>query len=127
LRIHVTIAEGSAPWDLAIEGFRQRLIAYRPDARTSAHSIPAFGESLSFDLDFGGTRKDGNYWPGSQLIMYDYPISDWSPVIVWFLGLLPEGSLAQCFLEAVPFPQPLPRTVVAQDVTRILTELDARY
>jgi hypothetical protein len=127
LRIHVAIADDSAPWDLTIGEFRQRLLAYRQDARTWARSIPRRGEYLDFDLDFGGERRNGAYYPGQQLGLWDGPISDWAPVIVWFLGLLPEGAGAQCLLEAVPIPQPLPRTATAEDVTQILTELDARY
>jgi hypothetical protein len=127
LRVHVTVTDDSAPWDLTIEGFRQRLTARRPDARTSALSTPIGGEHLTFDLDFGGERRDGSYHPGQQLTLWDGPISDWSPVIVWFLSLLPEGALAQCFLDAVAIPQELPRSSSAEDVTRILTQLDAMY
>lgn len=134
MRIHVAIADDSAPWDLAIDGFRQQLLTYRPDAhswtarpRGRSARRQTHGGYLDFDLDFGGERRNGAYYPGEQLTLWDGPFSDWAPVIVWFLGLLPAGALACCLLEAVPIPQPLPRSSSAEDVTRILTELDAMF
>jgi hypothetical protein len=124
LRIHLTITDSSAPWTLTAEAFQRELASYRPDARTHAGYQQRGGDYLEFDLDFDGERREGTYWPGQQLVLNDYPIEEWAPVITWFLGLLP-GAAAQCFLDTVPVPQELPRGVTAADVAQILTALDA--
>jgi hypothetical protein len=127
LRIHVTIASGSAPWNLTIEAFQRHLAAYRPDARSEVLSQAIGGEHLSFYLGSDAGQHDGAYFPGQQLILWDGPVDYWAGLIVWFLGLLPPGAATECFLEAVAIPQELPRTATAADVTGILTDLDARY
>ena len=126
MRIHVAITDNSPPWDLTAEEFRRRLVSFRPDARTNAGYQQHDGDYLEFDLDFGGERHDGNYWPGEQLVLYDYPFEEWAPVISWFLGLLPGDASAQCFLDAVPIPRDLPRDSTAAHIAEILTALDAK-
>lgn len=126
MRIHVVVAENSAPWDLTLDSFRMRLGAYRPDARTDVRTQGG-SQYLFFDLDFDGERYEGGYFPDQQLILWDASIEAWAPVIVWFLNLLPHGANADCFLESVAIPQEVPRNATVEEVTRILTTLDASY
>ena len=125
MRIHVTIAETGAPWNLSLEQFAQRMAAYRPDALIVVdpdHDDP----QVRFEMTLGDEEVNGIYFTGSwqQLACWDATIDDWAPVIEWFLSLLPLEADADVFLEAVADPQPLPRPATAPGIARILTALD---
>lgn len=126
MRIHVTLAQNSAPWDLTMELFAGYLGEYRADARSFART-QGTGEYLSFDLDLGsdGVRCEGGYFPQQQLILDDGTIEGWAPIIEWFLGLLPFDAAADIFLESAAVPRELPRNATSPDIARILTALEA--
>jgi hypothetical protein len=125
MRIHVTTAETGAPWNLSLEQFAQRLTEHRPDALIAVDPENAQPQ-VRFELTLGDQQAEGIYFTGDwqQLICWDATIDDWAPIIEWFLGLLPLEADANTFLEAVAFPQELPRLATAADIARILTELD---
>ena len=127
MRIHVTIAETGAPWDLSLERFAEQLSAFRPDALVAVepgHRRP----QVLFELTLGGQQAEGTYYIGQwqQLVCSDATIDDWAPVIEWFLGLLPGGAAVETFLDVVAIPRQLPRSATAADIARILTDLDNR-
>jgi hypothetical protein len=119
LRIHVTFAENSAPWELSMELFVESLARYRADARPAVRT-QGTGEYAAFDLDLGGEPCHGGYFPDQQLILDGGSIRVWAPVIEWFLGLLPFDARADTFLEPATVPRDLPRTATAADIARIL-------
>jgi hypothetical protein len=115
----VTFAEHSAPWDLPMELFTENLARYRADAHCAVLT-QGTGEYVSFDLDLGGERCHGGYFPGQQLIVDGGSVEDWAPVIEWFLGLLPFDARADIFPESATAPRSLPRTATAADIVRLL-------
>lgn len=125
MRIHVTITETGAPWDLPLERFAEQLAAYRPDALFTVDPENSYPQ-VSFELTLSAQQAEGTYFIGrwQQLVCSDASIEDWAPVIEWFLGILPAGAAVEIFLDAVAIPQQLPRSAGAADVSRILTDLD---
>lgn len=125
MRIHVTIAETGAPWNLSLEQFARQLADYRPDAAVVVDPDNR-DPQVRFEMALGNENVNGIYFTGAwqQLACWDATIDDWAPVIEWFLGLLPPAADANVFLEAVASPQRLPRLARATDIARILTELD---
>jgi hypothetical protein len=125
MRIHVTIAATGASWDLPLERFAGQLTAHRPDALIAVDPENPRPQ-VRFELTLGGQQAEGAYYTGQwqQLICWDGTIDAWSPVIEWFLGLLPAAAAAETFLESVARPHPLPRPASAADISRILTGLD---
>lgn len=126
MRIHVTVADSGAPWNLPLEHFAEQLTAHRPDALIALEA-EAPGPRAEFELVLGEDKALGIYFTGEfqHLTCWDATIEDWAPIIEWFLSLLPLESDASIFLEAVPIPQELPRLAAAADIARILTDLDA--
>jgi hypothetical protein len=125
MRIHVTIADTGAPWNLSLEQFAQYLAAYRPDALIVMDTDNR-DPQVRFEMTLGDEDVNGIYFTGTwqQLACWDATIDDWAPFIEWFLNLLPLEADANIFLEAVARPQPLPRLAAAPDIARILTDLD---
>jgi hypothetical protein len=123
MRIHVAVAENSAPWGLPMDLFADQLAEFRADAR-SAVRTQGSGEYVSFDLVVDGRRRDGGFFPDQQLILEDGPAEAWAPVIEWFLGLLPFDAGIDLYLETVATPRELPRNATVADIVRILTALD---
>lgn len=76
MRIHVYIADDSAPWNLTREEFQRQFSDYRPDARATAGYQERGGEYLEFDLDSSADGREGTYWPGLQLVLHGGRIQD---------------------------------------------------
>lgn len=125
MRIHVTIADLEAPWDLSLERFAERLTADWPDTTARVEQ----DDKADFWWTRGDEDAEGVYYIGrwQQLVCRegrDATIEDWAPLIEWFLGLLPDGAGVEIFLDAVAIPQPLPRSSTAGDIARILNDLN---
>jgi hypothetical protein len=125
VRIHVTTANTGAPWNLPLDRFADQLAAARPGTAIALDPDNTQPQ-VRFELAFGDHRAEGIYFTGDwqQLICWDATIEDWSPVIEWFLNLLPLESDADIFLESVAVPQELPRLATVADIARILNDLD---
>lgn len=125
MRIHVTIADTGAPWNLPLERFAEQLSMHRPDALVAVEPDDP-DPQVRFELTLGEQQAEGTYYIGQwqQLVCWDVTIDAWAPIIEWFLGLLPDGAAAETFLEAVARPQQLPQRAAAADIARILTDLD---